>query len=586
MKVNDEQRKAVECDEHVCVASCPGSGKTRTAIARILRCLNTVRDTSRRIACITYTHAAVDEIESRLRRFSESDDQLYYEVSTIHSFCLNHILRPFGNLLPELKDGFQVFASDHQLWHDIVKLLVRKHRIDGRRDSDFERVTRTLGGGFYTPPSIPLAAANEFIAFCTENRLVTFSDIVYFSAIAIDCCPYISRGLSSRFRHLIVDEFQDTSEAQVCILRAIARHNRTTFFLVGDPNQSIMSFAGSRPELMQRFADDIGARSDFTLRGNHRCSQLIVDHAEIICPSSPPMRAVGDASDCKEKPSFVLTATSAQGLFEHFLPAVDELNIPLGRTAVLAPWWPTLMQVGRELRNRGIPISGPGARPYRRSREFSTLAEHVCAYIELNDPNLLRATTRALFITLLNLTGQPEWRVYSYTGRKVLFGLIAVAKEIRSESESAERWIKAAAFAFSDVLIRHDFLPDQLRGRLPDSADDMLRDMAKNDVDVANLRLADLGVFAVPERCMHFLTMHGSKGREFDAVAIIDLHDGKVPDFRCTSEDEFQEARRLLYVAITRARRLLMYFCDAADRRNQPSRYLCSEGLGVARRRR
>jgi DNA helicase-2/ATP-dependent DNA helicase PcrA len=586
VKVNDEQREAVECDEHVCLASCPGSGKTRTVIARMLRCLNSVRDTSRRIACITYTHAAVDEIEARLRRFSESDDQLYYEVSTIHSFCLNHILRPFGSLLPELKDGFQVFAPDNQVWQDVVRSIIRKHSIDGRRDGDFEQITRTLDGGIATPNSIPIAAAKEFVAYCTENRLVTFSDIVYFSALAIDCCPYISRGLSSRFQHLIVDEFQDTSEAQVCILRAIAHHDRTTFFLVGDPNQSIMSFAGSRPELMHRFAEEIGARTDLTLRGNHRCSQFIVDHAELICPSSPPMRSVGDAKDCEVKPRYVLTPTSAQGLFEHFLPAVDELQIPLGRTAVLAPWWPTLMQVGRELRHRGIPISGPGARPYRRSREFSTLAEHVCAYIELNDPNLLRATTRALFITLLNLTGQPEWRVYSYSGRKVLFALIAVAKEIRSESEGAERWIKAAAFAFSDILIRHDFLPDPLRNRLSDSADEMLRDMLRNDVDVANLRLADVGVFAVPERCMHFLTMHGSKGREFDAVAIIDLHDGKVPDFRCSTSDEFQEARRLLYVAITRARMLLMYFCDATDRRNRPSRYLCNEGLGLARRRR
>src|SRR5690606_24735854 len=112
MKLSDEQREAIHSTEHLCLASCPGSGKTRTVVAKILRCLDDVRDTSRRIGCITYTNAAVNEIESRLRVLGSRDDESYVEISTIHSFCLTHFLRPYHHLLPEFQDGFDVFAPD------------------------------------------------------------------------------------------------------------------------------------------------------------------------------------------------------------------------------------------------------------------------------------------------------------------------------------------------------------------------------------------------------------------------------------------------------------------------------------------
>ncbi len=91
----------------------------------------------------------------------------------------------------------------------------------------------------------------------------------------------------------------------------------------------------------------------------------------------------------------------------------------------------------------------------------------------------------------------------------------------------------------------------------------------------------DLGMVASPENSIHLLTMHKSKGREFDAVAVVSLHDNKVPFFGCANEKERDEFRRLLFVATTRARKLLMFFSDRSNSKNVPSRYLGRDVLDM-----
>lgn len=579
MKLNNEQQIAVACDGHLSLVSCPGSGKTRTVVAKILRCLEDVRGTARRITCITYTNTAVNEIEHRLRRFGSRDDDLYYEIATIHSFCLNHILRTNHHLLLEFRNGFEIITPDDTRWQELVKRLSKKHGIDGRRADGFERIERSPNGAIDAPSEVGEAAAAEFIEFMDRNSLVTFSDMVYHSVRLVAKMPSIARGLASRYEWLLIDEFQDTTMAQVQLFRAIADFKRTKFFLVGDPNQSIMSFAGSHPGLMSEFAGFLGADQSVRLRGNYRCSKRIVAHAERLCPSDPPMQALGEFAGFNAEPDWIQATSITEAVFDYFIPAVESMGIPLGEAAVLAPWWITLLGLAKELRLRGVPMIGPGSRPYRRTRDLAQLAEFACAYIEQPDPVISHGAQRALFLMLLNITGTADWRVYSYEGRKTLFHLLGIAKEARQRNEGAATWLRSVAQAFSDRLIRDEFLPADKGNVLVDSANCMIDDMVRNKVDVPNFAISDLGLFAQPSRCLNMLTMHSAKGREFDAVAIVDLHDGKVPDFRSTTDEDKAEARRLLYVGVTRSRKVLMYFTDSSDRRNRPSPLLGSDGL-------
>jgi DNA helicase-2/ATP-dependent DNA helicase PcrA len=129
-------------------------------------------------------------------------------------------------------------------------------------------------------------------------------------------------------------------------------------------------------------------------------------------------------------------------------------------------------------------------------------------------------------------------------------------------------------------LVEEGYLSEEGATLLTVSVADMEEDMRVRGFDVENLSVADLGMFASGERNLSLLTMHGAKGREFEAVAIVDLHEGKVPHFTANSVEEIDEARRLLYVAITRAKRLLIFVTDDSEQR-RPSRFLGSGELGL-----
>ena len=582
MILNDEQKAAVRYDGSCSIAACPGSGKTRVIIAKMIRCVDDIRETPRRIACVTYTHAAVSAIEDRLQEFGESEVFVYCEICTIHSFCLNNILRPFYYLLPELSEGFRVFPPDSEEWRRLTKKLAEKYSVNRRHIDDFSRIQREPCGHLFVPTSIPDAAASKLVTYLDANSLVTFPDIVFHSFRLMEAHPFISRGVASRFAWMLIDEFQDTSVGQVAILRNIAKYRKTRFFFVGDLNQSIMAFAGAHPKLMRDFPIELQANTDMQLSGNYRCSRKIVDDAESLLPMNPRMRAVGEWKDFDSPCIHIHTTSLAEGILDHFLPVIDSFGIPLGQAAVLAPWWTTLYSLGRELRKRGIPVRGPGARPYRYSNLFAGFAEALCAYVEQQDVNLFKAAQRMLFIMLLNTTGNPVWRVYSYEGRKCLCSILTSVKRLRDQEESAISLLRNASHLVANFLVNGEFITSKQSAIIPESAEGMIDNIIRNRIDPNNLHISDLALFAQPNHCLRLLTMHGSKGLEFDAVAIVDLHEGKVPDFRAIKDDNVQaikEDRRQLYVAITRARKLLIYITDSSNPKNHPSRFLNEMGI-------
>lgn len=580
LNLNTRQREAVRSDDTRCLTSCPGSGKTRTIVAKVLRCTEEVRDSPRKVACITYTNAGVNEIESRLRTFGSSTEEGLCDVGTIHSFCLNSVLRPFYYRLPAFRSGFDVCTPCDPLHEELVRDIRDKFGLPVWSANRFETILREPDGRLLVPNGIPEEAASEYLEHMDRNSLVTMNDIVYYSARLVIDHSFISRGIASRYAWILVDEFQDTSASQIAILERVFDHGRTKFFVVGDPNQSIYGFGGAHPELMAAFAKHSNARTDIRLIGNYRSSRYVITHAERLCPSDPAMEAIGENRDYAFEPAYHHAASVLDGVWDYFLPAIDELKIPLGKCAILAPWWIQLFHLGRGLSARDVPVIGPGARPYsiRRSYEFAQFAEHACAYIEQPDAEAATAVQRAMFVMLLNTTGNPDWRVYSYEGKKTLFRLLQAASRLRESHESAVEWLHRAAASFGDILVSAEFLPKAKTNMLTDSAANMVDDIHRNVEDAPNLSTKRLGLFARPGNCITLTTMHRAKGREFDAVAIVDLHDGKVPFFDA-SPTGVEESRRALYVAVTRARKVLMYFTDSSHPNNTPSRFLGSDGL-------
>lgn len=581
MKLTAEQSDAIGHATHALVEACPGSGKTRAIISKLLKCVDDVRDTPRRVACITYTNAAVHEIEDRVRIYGATGDEDYCDVATIHAFCQNSVLRHFYWRLPEYKDGYTILPSDSDEFAKCVDQIAEKFNLTDYQRQQFELLNRAPSGTPITPADIPAAAALEFWQLLQQHGLIDFCNIVYFSYRLLADDPGLARSLGAKFKYLLVDEFQDTSEIQVEILKLIAATDLTTIFLVGDPEQSIYSFAGARRSLMFEFSMHLGAKT-FPLSGNFRSSEHVIRVAESLIPRAPAMFAAGDASVFPELPFYDDAENPFTAITDYFLPAIETLAIPLGECAILAPSWFQLRPLGKKLREYGVPVVGPGARPYKRSHLFARLAEHVCAYIECPQPHVIRPIEKELFQLVANVTGKADFRIFTYDGRRIVFRLLHAAQGLRAQHEGAAVWLNAAAERFGDILLEERLVPSTCPDLLTQSVTGMLADMTKADVDIPNLALSDLGMFANPESNLKLVTIHQSKGREFTAVALIGLQDGIIPyhnKYSTLTTDGEAEARRLFYVAVTRARRILHLFTEKSDWR-RACRFL--NGLPVA----
>ncbi len=584
MRLTPEQRDAIAEVGHVCLVSCPGSGKTRVIVAKLLHCIESVIGSTRRVACITHTNAAADEVDSRLSGIFFGDESLYYEVATIHGFALQNILRPFHLLLPEFLDGFSILTSDAPEYSSRAKELIKKYRLKAFALDELDSVQRLPDGSPAGSGSLPIELQIEWCSWLDSNGYVTLNEIVYHSGRILTLHRHVTSALASRFAWILVDEFQDSSAGQILILREIHGFGRTTFFCVGDPNQSIYRFAGASPELLTEFAAHIGANTEHRLTGNFRSSAHICLHAERLCHSVPPMQAVGEHSEWPTPPTHRTVDSPSAGIFDHFLPAVAELGVRFGEVAILAPWWFSLFDLARKLREQNIPAMGPGARPYKRTHAIAALVEAIGAYLESPEPEIAMAVQRAAFVLVASITDRTPHSFFEFAGRVVVCRLLSEAKQVRRDTGIAVEWIAEAVRRFVAVLVESEILSPTEAAVLTESAAGMVTDILSRDG--AALTIEDLGIFARPRDCIQLLTIHRAKGREFEAVAVIDAHDGRLPHFSINyvrdpeeKQARYDETRRVVYVATTRAKRLIMFFSDRTDHRNRPTPFLEEMGL-------
>lgn len=587
MRLTAEQKDAVRCEQDLMLTACPGSGKTRVIISKLSRVIEEVRDTPRAVACITYTNTAVHEIEARLRHHIQPGDDAYYDICTIHSFCLNHVFRPFCHLIKGYKNGFKILTPDSTEFEQYVTATCEQYNRYNLTFRDFEEFTqlRVSVDGQPVGNALERGALTPDMALAYWKRIreagfIDFANIIYYSYVLLQKRPEILSYVSAKFAWILVDEFQDTTDLQVEILSLIAGGERTRFLLVGDPCQSIFGFAGARPDLADEFAARIEARTDMQLSGNFRSSPPIIDHANVLYPRTPPMKALGCAKKYTNAPVWQHGNSAFEVITDYFLPTLEGLDIPVGDAAILAPTWYSLFPLGRRLREYGVSIVGPGARPYRRNRLFAPLAEQVCAYLMEPDPDAIVGIERTLFNTVLNATGRTYFSVFSYRGRVIVFRLLDGARQLHGVHMGGIAWLEAAARAFSDILIDEEYLSPQEDDLFAMSVEEMKTDMRNNKVDLANLTIADLGIYASPDAALKLSSLHNAKGREYRAVAMIDLHEGRIPFYQVTTVEEIEEAKRLFYVGVTRAEQFLLYVTDNSDHRNRSSRFL-GNGTGV-----
>ena len=203
ISLTDDQRAAVDYAGNLTLNACPGSGKTRVIIAKLLTLAETVIETPRSISCITYTNTAVEEIEQRIRQFGSDQILTKTEISTIHSFCLRYILRPYKWLAPDVPTGFRILTREMREFDRFVRAVEDKI---GRRvsrstfedygsiamDADGNPVGTGIESGIVTD-----ALARRYWELCRRSGYIDFSMILYYSLQILLENPFVSPCLSA-----------------------------------------------------------------------------------------------------------------------------------------------------------------------------------------------------------------------------------------------------------------------------------------------------------------------------------------------------------------------------------------------------
>jgi len=290
-----------EIDRHFRVVAGPGAGKTHWLVGHIQ---NVVAQSDRlspaaRIACISYTNVAVNEIVSRLGSTATRVD-----VSTIHSFLYRNVVRPYLHLLRDDTGAPLVAFADvdghdeHHPSYTIVGQWLRdirkasilqgkfKEQLDLLQDKLRQLVwRRSADGTWELAPRKTDRMGKMLNAICTSPHLIAYKrlywndsvldheDILYFAHRILEEHPFVCECLSARYRYLFIDEFQDTLPIQTHVVQWLAAAG-TVVGVIGDAEQSIFGFLDAHPEHFRTFA--LPNYLNVTMPHNRRSTRRII----------------------------------------------------------------------------------------------------------------------------------------------------------------------------------------------------------------------------------------------------------------------------------------------------------------------
>lgn len=557
--LNPEQEFVIDEPDSVFLIACPGSGKTRTLTYKVASEL-TKLDTHRQfVAAITYTHRAADEIEERIMDLGVDTDQLW--IGTIHSFCLEWILRPYGIYHPDLAKGFRVIGS-----HERETLLQRlcapytSPRISVY-DCDFYFTGESFELGSQTPAKHPSIRniLEQYFEELKRARQVDFELILYYAHQLVVAQPQISKILSNIFSFIAIDEYQDTKLIQYEIVASILRAGagRTRTLIVGDPNQAIFASLGGFAMAVDAFRAQINVPlKELQLSQNYRSSSKIIDYFGNYNVHGTTIEAASKIKDFASLVTFnneVVRDSLEDELVRLIRHNIEVLGIDPSEICVLAPWWVHLAGMTRRLVTR-LPeyeFDGPGMVPFAHDMENIYYKLARLALTEAS-PGMYVRRLRWANEVLIELSAAGV-DVARFDKRVLLRESNAV---VISETDGLGYLTTYFDQLFERLEIDRDAFPSLMEQRTSffESSQVRIDRMTKDGAEF----ISDIETFRRVFRSRSGITVstiHGIKGAEFDTVIAYALLDGMVPHFN--DAEQINSGKKLLYVIGSRARKHL-----------------------------
>lgn len=602
-----QQEVVSHMDGALLVIAGPGSGKTRVLTERIRNLLTTVPGHFRVLA-LTFTNKAADEMRERLADLGEDRQRAY--IGTLHSFCLDMLVERgklvgvdgMPNIFEQIKDRKEILLKAVQ------EDSALKAELDEAQDSkDRNRILDAWLGLISHIKGHPVKYA--VIADEMEQRLLDaydaemracnaydFDDLLLLVYRLLTENPKLADFYRRLYRFISVDEAQDLNEAQYGVLCALCGLDYKNLMLVGDDKQSIYGFNKSSPEYMERFRNEFQAQS-IELTQNFRSSRAVVEIAKAMDPKYQVAGQLAIAGEVAlmvgsdEDEEATLVVDKMQALFASGHPDVEG---PIGPStcAILGRNRFVLLGIERELKARQIPF-------YKR-----LTANHENESETVDD-----------FVLALRVTANPRDRLHFAALAKRWH--VAAPESVTNAIDNLA-WMAEAAGDHAQAIVDAVKLIDRNPQRVDMMAAIELLTNYADTLDEAD-RLAiyeDMAVFTqewdqylksdghksvasflsskalgatqkASREGVALLTVHSSKGLEFDVVFVPGMAEGTFPDYRAQSRPkEMLEEGRNAFVAVTRSKRLLYLSYPRqkvmpwGDTRGQvPSRYLRQAGL-------
>jgi len=595
-----------------------GSGKTRVLVHRIVWLISECGLFPHNIMAVTFTNKAARELKERINAMLPGSSN-GMEVGTFHGVC-HRILRT-SHEEADLPRDFQLIDSDDQL--RLIKRLMREMQIDEARwqpaqvqgfinrcKDACQRSEQTPDGDFYQQSMRRIYQRYE--EACRVSNLVDFGELL------LTCCelwqnsPLVLNHYRRRIRHLLVDEFQDTNQAQYQWLALLAR-GHVPVTIVGDDDQSIYGWRGARVENLTRFRQEFSDVELIRLEQNYRSSGVVLEAANQVIGNNANRLGKELWTDAP-KGDLIKVYAAFNDLDEaswisEILREHHHRGMPYSQMAVLYRSNAQTRVLEEQLLSRSMPyrIYG-GVRFYERAE-----IKNATAYLRL----IFNPRDDTAFERVVNLPPRG-------IGEKTLANLRAVARagggslwqslaEVNQNERGGKSLLsfqlliqrleeKTANMPLADrieCLVNDSGLYDyhaNEKGKLGDSRTENLAELVRaarqfeEDCEEENLLEAFLAHVSLEasehqaeqyEDAIQLMTLHSAKGLEFPLVVIAGMEEGLFPHRLALNDGaNLEEERRLCYVGITRAMRRL-YLTYAESRmlygslsRSAPSRFL------------
>ncbi len=551
------------------------------------------------ILAITFTNKAANELKERLSKaVGDAADDIW--AQTFHSACVRILRRDINRL--GYSSSFTIY--DAQDSERVIKDVMGELNIDTKafppkavqniisraKDSMLspEKFSENAVGNFKEEKVAEIY--KKYQARLKDANALDFDDIIMLTVNLLSENPDVLSYYHRKFRYVLVDEYQDTNHAQY-LLTALLAEGSGNICVVGDDDQSIYSFRGATIENILSFEEQFSGAGTIRLEQNYRSTTKILDIANTVIKNNAGRKgknlwtAEGDGTF-----PIVYNAADERDESEYIAEQILSLKSE-GKTfsdcTILYRTNAQSMQLERSLQRSGIAYRIFGGMRFFDRAEIKDVLAYLCIIANPTDTlrlkRIINVPSRKIGDKTVSVLEELASREHTYP-----FDIARRAKNFPEFTSAAANALEGFAGIIDELAGLSQNLPlSELYDLLLEKSGYTAELIAKNDVEsrgrlenIMELKSSlsefekqegatlsgfleeislytDLDKYNADDDCVTLMTIHSAKGLEFPVVFVCGLEEGLFPSIRSIDANEIEEERRLFYVAVTRAKRLL-----------------------------